>query len=178
MRVARKGIPIQRRPLNADPRPGRPGPDIEGGVLDAYPGSRVPRRASRRGIGKPDPRLGRPRAHVRRCRCSPAHAVQRVLPASADDEPVPHVRGSLRAVTNRPPLRDSVARAMPEDDATAGNQIQAGRLKRCPELLYPPRRLRKRHYSTPEGRSSQLKVSLSLSLSLSLCGSSLPPTAS
>ena len=115
--------------------------------------------------GKPDPRLGRPRAHVRRCRCSPAHAVQRVLPASADDEPVPHVRGSLRAVTNRPPLRDSVARAMPEDDATAGNQIQAGRLKRCPELLYPPAACGSAITAPPEGRSSQLKVSLSLSLS-------------
>ena len=37
MAMRRQRVPVQRRPLNADPRPGRPGPDIEGGVLDADP---------------------------------------------------------------------------------------------------------------------------------------------
>ena len=118
MMVRGQRVPVQRRPLNADPRPGSPGPDIEGGVLDAYPGSRVPRRASRRGIGKPDPRLGRPRAHVRRCRCSPALGVQRVLPARADDEAVTQIGGALRAVADRPTFRHGGGLAVPHfDDA-------------------------------------------------------------
>ena len=145
--MARQGISVQRRALNADSGTCGSGPDGKGCVLNGNPcmsasggdaGGDCGRAAGRAGL------VGFPRP---------------------EDEAVGQVGSAVLSVTQCPARRNGICGAGPHQNDAAGNKFAHYRDKGSLEFLYHAQKLRKCHQRTSRRPVRLGTVSLSLSLS-------------
>lgn len=156
MRMRRKCISIQRRPIDADPGPCAPSPDIEGSVPYADSGPGVSGSPAGCGCSEADSRFGVSGGDAGGSRCRASGCAGLIGFPRPEDEAVGQVGGAVGAVAQRPPCGDGACGAGPHAD-------EAGR----DDFLKPVQELRECHQRTPQRPAKLGTVSLSLSLSLS-----------
>ena len=135
--MARQGISVQRRALNADSGTCGSGPDGKGCVLNG------------------NPCMSAPGGDAGGSRFRAACCSGRVAFPRPEDEAVGQIGRAVGAVAQRPPCGDGACGAGPHAD-------EAGR----DDFLKPVQELREGHQRTPQRPAKLGTVSLSLSLSL------------
>ena len=133
MRMRRKCISIQRRPIDADSGPCAPSPDIEGSVPYADSGPGVPGSPAGRGGTEADPRLGASGGDAGGSRCRASGCAGLVGFPRPEDETVGQVGRAAGAVAQGPARGDVRSRPRPHDDAPAGHQEAAHFVERAHE---------------------------------------------